>query len=78
MNFTIKQKNALLLFILTSLFIFNACKKNENELSTKRTLLKPLANNIYFGAFPDFEGSEDSVTSKRIRDFEKVAGKKIA
>jgi hypothetical protein len=41
-------------------------------------LLPPPKNKIYFGAFPDFGGPEDNVTAQRIREFENIAGKKIA
>jgi hypothetical protein len=57
----------------------NEKKKGEQE-KEKEVLeikLKPLKNKIYFGAFPDFGGSEDQVLSKKIKDFEKKAGHKI-
>ncbi len=41
-------------------------------------LLPPTENKIYFGAFPDFGGSEDEVTTQKIKDFEAIANKKIA
>jgi hypothetical protein len=41
-------------------------------------LAPPPDDKIYFGAFPDFGGSEDSVTSRKIRDFEAIAGTQIA
>ncbi|BAO45311.1 hypothetical protein TBH_C2401 [Thiolapillus brandeum] len=41
--------------------------------------LVPAADDrIYFAAFPDFGEEENTVTPGRIRDFEKLAGKKIA
>ncbi len=40
-------------------------------------LLPPDGNGIYFGAFPDFGGSEDHVTTQKIRDFEALVGKRI-
>ena len=41
-------------------------------------LLPPVGDHIYFGAFPDFGGPEDEVTTQRVKDFESIAGKKIA
>ena len=41
-------------------------------------LLPPQNGQIYFGAFPDFGGSEDNVSRQRIDDFEAIADKKIA
>ena len=40
--------------------------------------LAPDASHIYHAAFPDFGGTEDTVTSQRITSFEQLAGKKIA
>jgi len=44
----------------------------------KKVLLPPEEGKLYFGAFPDFGGSEETVTVQRIRSFETLAGKKIA
>jgi len=41
-------------------------------------LLPPPKGSIYFGAFPDFGGSEDEVTTQKITSFETLVGKKIA
>ena len=49
----------------------------ETTKTVERKLLPPTDNKIYFGAFPDFGGSEDQVTSQKIRDFEAIANKKI-
>ena len=43
-----------------------------------RNLQPPKNQQIYFGAFPDFGGTEDQVSTQRITDFEKIVGKKIA
>ncbi len=40
--------------------------------------LVPLPGKKYFGAFPDFGGTEDTVSAARIAAFEELAGKKIA
>ncbi len=40
-------------------------------------LVKPKNNKIYFGAFPDFGGTEDHVSAKKVKDFEKLVGRKI-
>jgi len=42
------------------------------------TLVKPLDNNIYIGAFPDFGGSENIVSSQRIKNYETIIDKKVA
>ena len=48
--------------------------KKENEDENKFVkLLKPLNEQIYFGAFPDFGGPEDNVTKERILDFENLS-----
>jgi hypothetical protein len=44
---------------------------------TATTLSPPAKDKIYFGAFPDFGGAEETVTAKRIHNFESIAGKKI-
>ncbi|HHJ51447.1 MAG TPA: hypothetical protein ENJ88_11170 [Phaeodactylibacter sp.] len=40
--------------------------------------LVPVSGKKYFGAFPDFGGTEDTVSAARIAAFEELAGKKIA
>ena len=40
-------------------------------------LLPPTKDHIYFGAFPDFGGPEDKVSTQKVRDFETLVGKKI-
>jgi hypothetical protein len=60
---------------LLSLWVLIACESTPQH-STK--IPPPQNDGIYFGAFPDFGGSEDRVTSRKIRDFEAIAGKKIA
>ncbi len=47
--------------------------ENDEEL----ILLPPEGDKIYFGAFPDFGGPEDNVTTERIEKFNKLAGKPI-
>ena len=44
----------------------------------KIKLLSPTNSRIYFGAFPDFGGPEDEVSTKRVFDFERLAKKNIA
>ena len=43
-----------------------------------KVLQIPEEGTLYFGAFPDFGGSEETVTVEKIRAFEALAGKKIA
>ena len=51
----------------------------HNYAEDKPIKLQPPHNGqIYFGAFPDFAGSEDNVSTQKINDFEAIAGKKIA
>ena len=49
---------------------------NEGTFSAYK-LLPPENNHIYFGAFPDFGGSEDNVMQGKIIDFEELACRKI-
>ena len=61
-------------FIQLYLFMFVVLFADISNLK----LLPPTNNQIYFGAFPDFGGSEDNVTTQKINNFEAIAGKKIA
>ena len=45
--------------------------------SAQTKLQPPSSRQIYFGAFPDFGGSEDHVSRKQIEDFETIAGRKL-
>ena len=72
----------LLIFIALLLFFTGCTHSNSDEHTFSQEsgiikLLPPNDDKIYFGAFPDFGGSEDQVTSKKIRDFEAIANKKI-
>lgn len=49
----------------------------SSGLHERTTLAPPPTDKIYFGAFPDFGGTEENVTAQRIRDFERIAGKQI-
>jgi len=83
------HKNYIISLLLTiNLIIFIACggdgteyedntSSSNIELSTTGKLQPPSDNGIYFGAFPDFGGSEDHISTKRIDDFEKLIDKKI-
>ena len=57
------------LLILLSMTLLVAC---DGKLQA------PKNQQIYFGAFPDFGGTEDQVSTQRITDFEKIVEKKIA
>jgi len=86
-RFILHKNYSISLLLTINLIIFIACggdgTKSENntpsniELSTIKKLLPPSDNGIYFGAFPDFGGSEDHISKKRIDDFEKLIDKKI-
>ncbi len=68
------------LIYIIGVVLFFGCGGNgtsSQEEIRNGKLLPPEGNKIYFGAFPDFGGSEDQVTSQRIRDFEAIANKKI-
>ena len=74
-------KKHSILFILLSLLLIVSCGGGngiKGEESNKLKLLPPDGDQIYFGAFPDFGGTEDQVMTKRIIDFETIVGKKIA
>jgi hypothetical protein len=47
-----------------------------NPVFADNKLIEP-GSGIYHSAFPDFGGTEDVVTTKRINDFEALAGKEI-
>ncbi len=62
----------ILIFILLTL----SC--GSSSTPTKEIKLSPpTGDKIYFGAFPDFGGTEENITSQRIQEFETIAGKKI-
>ncbi len=60
-----------------SIFIFLVFM-NISTVSAKTKLLPPEGDNMYFGAFADFNGTEDNVTKEKITNFESLANKKIA
>jgi hypothetical protein len=45
---------------------------------TRLKLVPPSAGRIYHGAYPDFRDTEDFVTTRRVRRFERLAGKQVA
>jgi len=70
------------LFIL----LFFSCKKEKSDddkedkilIGTYYKLSKPVNNQIYHSAFPDFGSTEDVVSQTAIQSFENLAGKNIA
>ncbi len=56
----------------------NKTSAYNNNLTSENIKLIPYNNKIYFGAFPDFGGTEDNVTKKRIIGFQKLVNKSIA
>ena len=64
------------IFIILALFFINSCGGGGKE-SKEMRLAAPPKGKIYFGAFPDFGGSEDIVTAERIENFENIAQKRI-
>ncbi len=64
-----------------SLKTFKALIADERFISSctfENGKLIPVPGKIYFGAFPGFGGTEDTVTAERISAFENLVGKKIA
>ena len=61
--------------MLIALLFINSCGSGGDLKKFK--LAPPPKDKIYFGAYPDFGGSEDRVTAKRVKDFEALAQKKI-
>ena len=74
------MRKMTLLTNLCALFVLVACGGGSTSISEIKSikLLPPPKGKIYFGAFPDFGGSEDDVSMERIKDFESIADKKIA
>jgi hypothetical protein len=68
------MKKNILLFPFISILLITAC----NVTSAKTKLQPPTGDKIYFSAFPDFGGSEDNVSAGKIKEFEKIAGKRLA
>ncbi len=65
-------------FLLSLNFmIFSVSCGDSTHTSRETKLPPPPEGKLYFGAFPDFGGSEETVTAKRIRDFETIASKRI-
>ena len=60
------------------IFLYLLCFMILHASQAPKKLLPPKNNHIYFGAFPDFSGSEDNVSSARIKAFETIAQKPIA
>lgn len=59
------------------ILLFLASCGNSNSSSSGK-LIAPNGEKIYFGAFPDFGGSENVVSVDRVKSFESIVGKKIA
>lgn len=54
-----------------------ACNGSNSTFPSNSSKLEaPKKDKIYFGAFPDFGGSEDKVTTKRLKSFENLIAKK--
>jgi len=65
------------LFILLIAIFFIGCNSSTSSKSIDNLKLKPPSGDkIYFGAFPDFGGSEDKVTKRRLIDFEQLIERK--
>ncbi len=62
----------------SSIFLQSKSLDNKMNKNVEIKLLPVDEDKIYFGAFPDFGGSEDNVTNSRLLEFENLAGKNIA
>jgi len=64
---------------LTLLLLLTSCGGGDKSDDTTKhsKLLAPSGNQIYLGAFPDFGGPEDQVSTQKIKVFESLIGKKI-
>lgn len=58
-------------------YVLLFCLLCSSVVFAQLKLQKPLNNQIYHSAYPDFGGFEDNVTAQRIVDFETLAGKNI-
>jgi hypothetical protein len=68
------------LIITFSTIFYIGCGSSRSYTDTKivKKLKVPKNKEIYFGAYADFGYSESDVTTKKIKDFENLAGKKLA
>jgi len=66
--------------VLLSISILLSCGSSSTRTPSikNQKLLAPQNTNIYFGAFPDFGGTEELVSKEKIVAFERLVGKKIA
>ncbi len=64
------------IFQLIVIIFLISCSDSSSKSSNGFLKLEPIEDKIYFGAFPDFGGTEDKVTTKRIEDFEALINKK--
>ncbi len=70
------MKRTHLIILFCSLLFSVSC--GSGSPSTVEKKLSPSLNDkIYFGAFPDFGGTEENITAQSIQEFESIAGKKI-
>jgi len=58
------------------LLLMTSCNNARSNDIQERKLQAPIDDKIYFGAFPDFGGTEDIITDKRMDDFENLIEKK--
>ena len=65
------------LCFIVLILLFSGVGKITSSDNPNGIKLLPPPEGIYHAAFPDFGWQEDNVTSKRIADFEKLAGKQI-
>jgi beta-mannanase len=67
----------IILIITLFTLLVSGCVNEKSEGNQGMVKLQPPSKGVYHSAFPDFGGSEDNVTSKRISNFEKLANKSI-
>lgn len=69
------MKKILIILLISAFLLANGCVFAVN--SSQITQLKAPANGVYLSAFPDFGGTEDAVSTKRILEFKKLTGQTI-
>jgi len=64
--------------LIVTLLLLSSCNGSSSSSTENKEqkLQPPTSDKIYLGAFPDFGGTEDIVTTKRIEDFERLIERK--
>lgn len=70
--------NIITIFTILILLISFSSVSGINPPIDEVKKLKSPSKGVYLGAYPDFGGYEDLVTSKKLADFKKLTGSSIA